>query len=174
MYFESPSFFSFGFQSHFSCSFRHSMPSSFFSLAFRAIVHCPFRHLESLSFCVLTFRVIPPQLYHSESQSLVFISTSIAHIAFMASHLLSLFSPRYPVLISYSSLFFQFPSSLLMTMSFEFTIRISVMLLSTLHLSFSYSSFKIVSSWHFLSCTSEWFDRYSSLIWSFESLLETS
>ena len=151
------------------------MPSSFFSLAFRAIVHCPFRHLESPSFCVLTFRVIPLQLYHSESQSLVFISTSILHI--LPSWVCVYPHSPHLVILCLSPICHcssRFPFSLLMTRSFEFTIRISVMLLSTLHLSFSYSSQRATSIEHSMFCSSEWFDSYSSLIWSFESLLETS
>ena len=130
MYFESPSFLALAFKAIFHA--HSGIRCHHLSLVWHSEpLYIVRSGTLSPSFCILTFRVIPPQLYHSESQSLVFISTSIAHIAFMASHLLSLFSPRYPVLISYSSLFFQFPSSLLMTMSFEFTIRISVMLLST-------------------------------------------
>ena len=66
----------------------------------------PFRHLESSPFRVLTFRVIPSHLYHSESQAPTFISTSIAHVAFMDLHLSSFSSPCHHVLIAYSSLSF--------------------------------------------------------------------
>ena len=59
-----------------------------------------------------------------------------------------------------------------MTVIFEFTIRISIMLLSTLHSLFSCGSRRVVSFGRSPSCTPEWFDRCSFLIWSFESLLE--
>ena len=52
--------------------------------------------------------------------------------------------------------------------------HISVMLLVTLHLACSCSSNRVVSFKHILSCTPRWFDRYSSLMWFFKSLLETS
>ena len=70
--------------------------------------------------------------------------------------------------------FFRFPFSLLMARSFEFTIRIFVMLLGTLHSAFSYSSPRAVSFERSLFYTLRWFDRYSFLTSIFESLLETS
>ena len=51
---------------------------------------------------------------------------------------------------------------------------ISVILLSTLHLAFSYSSHRAVSFRHILSCTPRWFDRYSSWTSIFKSFLEMS
>ena len=165
--------FHFGVQSHafslvfkaiFPYSYRHLMPPSLFSLAFKAIVHIRSGTLSPYLSRVLTFRVTSPQLYHSKSWSPTFIFTGIARLTFMGLHLSSfssLFAQCLPPIRHRSS---RFPSSLLMAMSFEFAIRISVMLLSTLHLSLSYSSLRIVSFWHILSRTSEWFDRYSSLV----------
>ena len=57
---------------------------------------------------------------------------------------------------------------------FEFTTHISVMLLGTPCLAFSCGSHRVVSFEHILSYTPRWFDRYSSLTSTYESLLETS
>ena len=133
------------FKAIFPYSYRHSMPPSLFSLAFRAIVHIRSGTLSPYLSRVLTFRVTSPQLYHSKSWSLTFIFTGITRLTFMGLHLSSfssLFAQCLPPIRHRSS---RFPSSLLMTMSFEFTIRISVMLLSTLHLLFSCGSHRTVS-----------------------------
>ena len=123
----------------------------------------------------LTFRVISPQLYHSGSQFLVFTYPLALYI--LPSWFCIL--PHFPhlatlVLITYSSCSSRLPLSLHLTRSFEITTHIYVMLLGTLHLAFSYSSHRAVSFGHILSCTPRWFDRYSSSIWSFKSLLEKS
>ena len=94
-------FLSFGVQSHFHA---HScIRCQHLSLVWRSeplyiarlgtLSHRPFVFWRSKSF--------PPQLYHSKSQSPVFISTSIAHIAFMGSRLSSFSSPCHHVLIAY-------------------------------------------------------------------------
>ena len=177
--FESFLFFSFGFQSCLSYPFRHL--ESFLSLVleFRATVlfgiqyhyhlflsfgiqsHCTylFRHLESpLSFLFLIVKVISPQSYHSKSWSLAYIFTGFTHLVFMILHLASLISPRYPVLIAYSSLLVQIPVSPHMTQSFEFTTRTLVMLWCTLHLAFSCSSHRATSFGRNLFYSPEWFD----------------
>ena len=164
--------------SHFFSQFWHSKPpfclvfiaTIIFSLvlAFRAVVHI---HLDTLNHHLsvfLTSRVISPQLYHSESQSQAFVFIGIVHLAFTALHLSSFSSPCYPVLIAYSSPLFQ------ISLSFEFMMHISIVLLGTMDLAFSYSSHRAVSFECNIFCTSEWFDHYLSLIWSFKSLLETS
>ena len=173
MHFRVTIFLSFGVQSHFSYSFRHSMSPSFFSLVSRAIVYIP---SGTLSHQILLF-------WCSESFLLICIIQSHRprHSYPLALRMLPSWIcvyPRFPHLVTLClspirHCPFISPFSLLMTMSFEFMIRISVMLVSTLHLSFSYSSFRIVSFYHILSRTSKWFDRYSFLIWFFESLLET-
>ena len=61
-----------------------------------------------------------------------------------------------------------------MTQSLEFMTHALMVLLGTLHLSFSCSSDRVVSFGRSLFHSPEWFDRYSCLIWSFKSLLETS
>ena len=99
--------FHFGVQSHFSYSFRHSMPPSLFSLAFWAVIHIRSGTLSHHLSLFLTFRAISPQMHCSESQSLAFIFTGITHLAFMVLHLSLFSSPRYPMLIAYSSLHFQ-------------------------------------------------------------------
>ena len=120
------------------------------------------------------FRVISPQSYHSESQSLAFIFTGIAHLTFIILHPSSLTSPCYPVLIAYSSLLVQILVPLHMTQSLEFTKHTSIVLLGTLHLSFSCSSDRVVSFGRRLFRALGRFDRHSSLICFFQSLLETS
>ena len=68
-------------------------------------MHCK----SPFSFLPLTFKVIPPYPYHSESQSLAFISTDITHLTFRVLYSPSLSSPHHPVLIAYSSLLVQIP-----------------------------------------------------------------
>ena len=77
--------------------------------------------------------------------------------------ILGLSSPRYLVLIAYSSCSSKLPLPLHMTWSIEFTAHISVMLLGTSYLAFSCSSHRAVLFGRILSCTRRWFDRYSSL-----------
>ena len=149
------------------------MPPSFSVLASRAIVPIPSG--------TLTFSCFDVQKIHS------FLSVSFGvivprHSCPLALSVLSLWVRIYPRFSHFVTLCLlpihhcssRFPFSVLRTMSIEFTIHISVMLLSTLHLSFSCSSHRVASFRHSLFCSSEWFDRYSSLIWSSESLLETS
>ena len=64
--------------------------------------------------------------------------------------------------------------SLLLARSFEFMTHTSVMLLGTLCLALLCSFLRAVFSGHVLYGTPEWFNRYSSFIWFFESLIETS
>ena len=94
----------------------------------------------------LMIRVIPSHLYHSESQfpgihihwHCTFLSSWL-HTCSHFPHLVTLcLSPIRPCYSSFSFL-------LLMTMSSEFTIRIFVMLLSTLHLLFPCGSHRTVS-----------------------------
>ena len=149
------------------------MPPSFFSLASKTIVHIP---SSTLSHHLFVF-------WRSESFHLICIIQSHRprHSYPLALRMLPSWiciDPRFPHLIipCLSPIHhcpFISPFSLLMTMSFEFTIHTSVMLLDALHLPFSCSSLGVVSFWHILFRTLEWFDHYSSLIWSFESLLET-
>ena len=61
-----------------------------------------------------------------------------------------------------------------MTQSLEFMTHALMVLLGTLHLSFSCSSDRVVSFGRSLFHSPKWFDCYSCLIWSFESLSETS
>ena len=174
MHFRVTIFLSFGVQSHFSYSFRHSMSPSFFSLASRAIVHIP---SGTLSHHLFVFS-------RSESFLLICIIQSHRprHSYPLALHMLPSWIciyPRFPYLVTLClspirHCPFTSPFSLLMTMSFEFTICIFVVLLSILHLSFSYSSHRVASFRHSFLCSSEWSNCYSSLMWSFESLLETS
>ena len=155
MHFRVTIFLSFGVQSHFSYSFRHLMPPSFFSLASRAIVHIPSGTLSHHLF----------MFWRLESFLLIYIIQSHRprHSYPLALRMLPSWIcvyPRFPHLVTpclspIRHCHFISPFSLLMTMSFEFTICISVMLLSTLHLSFSYSSLRIVSFWHILSRTSK-------------------
>ena len=75
-------------------------------LSFGIPSHCtyPFRHFESpFSLLFLTFRVIYPKSYHSESQSLAFMSTVITHLTFKVLYSPSFSSPRHLMLITYSS-----------------------------------------------------------------------
>ena len=73
----------------------------FFNLEFGGIVHI---RSSTLSPSFLVFYV---QIHFSSSVSFGVIVPSIRILAFIVSHLLSFSSPCYPVLIAYSSLFFQ-------------------------------------------------------------------
>ena len=57
---------------------------------------------------------------------------------------------------------------------FEFMAHILVMLLGAPCLSFSCSTRIVIPFGRIFSCTPRWFDRYSYLIFTFESLLEMS
>ena len=176
--------FLFGVQSHIlSSSIRVLMsifrfdPSPFSSiLAFKAIGHTLSSLFRSFLFLILAFRAIVlihsgtlshhflSSFLRSKSRSLAFIFTGIAHLTFIILHPSSLTSPCYPVLITYSSLLVQIPVPLHMTQSLEFTTHTSIVLLRTLHLSFSCSSDRVVFFGRRLFYALGRFDRHSSLI----------
>ena len=153
---------------HSSCQFNLSQdhtyidrPSSYqFSSTYRVFVQYDIKsHIFSLgvqSHCAYSSR-------HFESPIFLHFGRSK-----------SFSSPGYLMLIACSSCSSRLTLQLHMTQCFEIMTNILAMLLGTLQLAFSCSSYKAVSFGHILSCTSEWFNRYSSLIWSFESLLEMS
>ena len=167
MHFKVTFFLSFGVQSCFSCPLMHFKVTFFFSFGIQSHCTYPFRHLESpYSSC----------FWRSKSCLLICImyshnpryshSLELHVFAFRGSCLSSVSSPGYIALLD-----FLFRCSWHSPLSSRRMFRSCR--LGTLHLLFSYSSLRVVSFWHILPRTSEWFDRYSSLIWSFESLLET-
>ena len=117
--------------------------------------------------------------FRATSPVLAFRATIVFHVHWhytfnLHGFVFTLTSPRYPMLITYSLLLIQIPVPLHMIQSLEFTTRTLIVLLGTLHLSFSCSSDGVVFFGHSLFRSLEWFDRYSFSIWFFESLLETS
>ena len=132
--------------------------------AFRVIIF-PHFGVQSHSSSPLSFRVMTPDIpihWHYASTFMVLCSSLVF------PHLVTL----YLSLIHHVPLDFPFP--LHMTWSIEFMTHISITLLSTLHLVFSCSSHRAILFGRILTCTRMWFDHYSSLTLTIESLLETS
>ena len=146
----------------------------FLVLAFRVIVHTHSSILSHHFFSLLSFKVISPQPCHLESLLQAFILIGIAYLVFTNLHASSFSSPHYFVLIASSPCSSRLPLPLHITYFFEFAIHILVMLLDTSRLAFSCGSHRAVYFEHILSCAPRWFDRYSSLTSTFESLLEMS